>query len=296
MPRNLRQRLVWWLTGFLGSLGAEEGYFDSNGVKIHYLVRGRGEPVLLIHGFALNVQVQWGSPGIMRALAKEYRVIALDNRGHGKSDRPHDPRQYGMEMVEDAVRLLDHLKIDRAHVVGYSLGARIACRLLVTYPARLLTATLGGGGGIPQGDAPRYYEAVAQSLEGGKGFGPLIEALTPAGKPKPTPWQIKQTNRFLEAGNDTRALAAVARGMKDLAVADDRLKANQVPTLALIGEIDPLRKGVAELAGRLANLHVVVIVGADHVTAFSRPQFVSELKAFLARHRRRDRSATEGPG
>jgi pimeloyl-ACP methyl ester carboxylesterase len=275
--------------------GAEEEYFDSNGVKIHYVVEGQGEPVLLIHGFTSSIEGQWGTPGIIKALAKDYRVIALDNRGHGKSDKPHDPKQYGTEMVEDAVRLLDHLKIDKAHVVGYSMGGMIACKLLATHPDRLLSATLGGSGGIREGATPRRYEVLADSLEQGKGFGPLIEALTPPGTPKPTEEQVQQINRRLEANNDTKALAAVVRGMKGLAVADDQLKANRVPTLALIGEIDPLKKGVDDIKDRLANLKVVVIDGADHITAFNRPEFVKELQAFLDKHHQREKAKEKEP-
>jgi pimeloyl-ACP methyl ester carboxylesterase len=278
---------------------AEEGSFDSNGVKIHYLVEGQGEPVLLIHGFTSSIQGQWNAPGILKALAKDYRVIAFDNRGHGKSGKPHEPKQYGMEMVEDAVRLLDHLKIKRAHVVGYSMGAMITLKLLVTHPERLLSATLGGSGGLREGAAPRRYEILAESLEQGKGFGPLIAALTPAGKAKPTEQQIQQINRFLEANNDTKALAAAVRGFKHLAVADDQLKANRVPALAVIGEIDPLKTGVDELKDRMANLQVLVIDGADHITAFSRPEFVKEVLAFLAKHRQREKAkagAAADPG
>jgi pimeloyl-ACP methyl ester carboxylesterase len=279
-----------------GAVRAEEGSFDSNGVKIHYVVEGKGEPVLLIHGFTSSIDPQWRGPGIIKELADDYQVIALDNRGHGKSDKPHDPKQYGTEMVEDAVRLLDHLKIDKAHVVGYSMGGTIACKLLVTHPERLLTATLGGSGGIREGAVPARYSVLAESLEQGKGFGPLIEALTPAGRPKLTDEQIKVVNERLSAANDTKALAAVIRGMKDLAVSDDQLKANKVPTLALIGEIDPLKKGVDELKGRLANLDVVVIDGADHITAFIRPEFHERLKEFLDSHRRQPKAREKSPG
>src|SRR5262245_6822113 len=91
----------------------EQFFFDSNGVKIHYITEGKGEPVVLIHGFAADIDKNWrtgfavgpantnGGPRIFEALAQKYRVIALDNRGHGKSDKPHDPKQYGTEMVED---------------------------------------------------------------------------------------------------------------------------------------------------------------------------------------------------
>jgi pimeloyl-ACP methyl ester carboxylesterase len=274
---------------------AEEGFFDSNGVKIHYVVEGQGEPVLLIHGFTANVQSNWAAPGVIKALARDYRVIALDNRGHGKSDKPHDPKQYGTEMVEDPVRLLDHLKIDKAHVVGYSMGATIACKLLVTHPDRLLSVTLGGSGGYREGAVPPRINALADSLEQGKGFGPLIDFLTPPGRPKLTEEQVRDINRRLEAGNDVKALAAVIRGMKGLAVADDKVKANRVPTLALIGEIDPLKQGVDDLKERMPDLRVVVIRGADHMTAFARPEFIKELKEFLARHRQREKGREGAP-
>src|SRR6516225_11708196 len=108
---------------------ADSQFFDSNGVKIRYLVEGKGEPVLLIHGFTAGIEMQWALPGIIKELAKDYRVIALDNRGHGRSDKPHDAKKYGMEMVNDAIRLMDHLKIKKAHVVGYSMGAMITSKL-----------------------------------------------------------------------------------------------------------------------------------------------------------------------
>jgi pimeloyl-ACP methyl ester carboxylesterase len=277
--------VVWALLLLPGSgWAAEDQFFDSNGVKIHYTVQGQGEPVLLIHGFTADIQKQW-TPDLMRTLAKDFQVIALDNRGHGKSGKPHDPKQYGLEMVEDAVRLLDHLKIKKAHVVGYSMGAIITNKLMVTYPDRIITATLGGAAGVREGADTKRFDVLAESLEQGKGFGILIAALTPAGQPKPTEEQIKAINAMLIATNDTKALAAVARSFKDLTVSEDKLKANRIPTLALIGEIDPLKKGVDELKGHLANLKIVVIDGADHITAFSQPAFTQHLSAFLTQHR-----------
>jgi pimeloyl-ACP methyl ester carboxylesterase len=260
---------------------ADEGTFDSNGVKIHYLVEGQGEPVLLIHGFSANIQAQWGAPGIIRELAKSYRVIAFDNRGHGQSGKPHDEKQYGLEMVEDAVRLLDHLKVQKAHVVGYSMGAMLANKLVTLHPDRVLTATLGGAAGLREGTDFRFYEELATSLEQGKGFGPLLVALNPAGRPQPTEEQIRQINAMLTAANDTKALAAVVRSWRALVIPDEKLKANQVPTLALIGEIDPLKRRVDDVSARMANVKVVVIPGADHISAFSHPLFVTTLKDFL---------------
>jgi pimeloyl-ACP methyl ester carboxylesterase len=117
----------------------------------------------------------------------------------------------------------------------------------------------------------------------------LIEALTPPGQPKPSAEQIKAINLLLTAGNDVQALAAVARGLKDLAVADDKLKANRVPVLAVVGADDPLKAGVDLLKDRMANLQVVVIKDADHMTAFTKPEFIKSLEDFLAKHRTQEK-------
>lgn len=266
------------------SARAEEGHFDSGGVKLHYVVEGQGEPVLLIHGFAGNIFVQWRLPGILRSLADDYQVIAYDNRGHGRSDKPHDPEMYGMEMVEDAVRLLDHLQIERAHVVGYSMGAFIAAKLVTMYPDRVLSVTLGGAG-WPKEDDPRVrlLDEVAESLDRGEGIAPLLEFLTPDGRSKPTQEQLSGLNQVLKLTNDAKALAAAIRSMKELAVEEEELRANPVPALAIVGEIDPLKATVDELARSMANLEVVVLPGADHISAYFRPEFAAKLKEFLAR-------------
>src|SRR5205807_2635680 len=105
-------------------------------------------------------------------------------------------------------------------------------------------------------------------LEKEKSIAPLIIALNPPGKPQPTPQFIKFINEQLMKNNDPLALAAVVRSWTDLVIPESKLKENQIPTLALIGSIDPLKQGVDDLKGRLANLQTVVIDGADHMQAF----------------------------
>src|SRR5262249_189666 len=154
----------------------------------------------------------------LKALAKDYRVIAPDLRGHGKSDKPTGDKQYGIEMVEDLVRLLDHLKIKKAHAVGYSMGALITGKLLATHPDRPLSATLVGAGAITEGvKLAAFVDKLAESLEKGKGMGPLLIALTPPGQPKPTLAAIQVMNLTL-VGNNGKVLAAVVRSWKTLAV------------------------------------------------------------------------------
>src|SRR5450759_5091011 len=134
--------LVVWLVVFAFA-GANAEDFVSKGVKLRYVVEGQGPPVVLIHGLTLDVESQWADPGIIKVLTPDYRVIAMDCRGHGKSGKPHEAAAYGIEMVEDVCRLLDHLKIKKAHIVGYSSGGSIALKLLMTHPERCASVILG---------------------------------------------------------------------------------------------------------------------------------------------------------
>lgn len=269
---------------FGSGLPAAEGDFDSNGVKIHYYIEGKGEPVLLVHGFAANTQFNWVLPGVVKNLAKDYQVIAIDNRGHGRSGKPHEPEKYGREMLEDIVRLMDHLKIKKAHVVGYSMGAMIVNKLIVTHPERFLSATLGGGAAKKQAGDDQFIQDLTKSLDEGKGIAPVLLALTPIGHPKPTLEDVQMRSKLLMLSNDAKALGALVRRWKDLAVTDDELKACKVPTLGLVGSIDPLRTRLEALQGKMPNFRLVLIDGADHMDAMARPEFVSNLRTLLAEH------------
>jgi pimeloyl-ACP methyl ester carboxylesterase len=262
---------------------ADDCFFDSNGVQIHYTVEGKGDPVLLIHGFSVNSQLQWGIPGIVKALARDHQVICLDCRGHGRSDKPHDPAKYGTEMADDAIRLLDHLGIKAAHLVGYSMGGFITLKLLATHPERFLSATSGGAGSSEQVDT-NFLDELANALDHGDGITPLIRRLTPPGRLPPTKEQLKSINRMLALFNDTQALSAVVRSMKGLTVKAVDLQSNHVPTLALVGANDPFRKGVDDLNGHVPNFHVEVIKNADHMDAFLKPEFTRLLIEFLAKN------------
>jgi pimeloyl-ACP methyl ester carboxylesterase len=125
---------------------ALDGFFDSNGVRIHYVEQGSGPVVMLVHELDGGIRT-WMDSGIFQDLARDHRVIALDARGHGLSGKPHDPAAYGMEMARDISRLMHHLSIPRAHVVGYSMGAEVLTMLLVSEPARVASAALIAGAG-----------------------------------------------------------------------------------------------------------------------------------------------------
>lgn len=117
-------------------------------MRIHYFdIDGAGTPVVLIHGYTANAEGKWIKPGIAQALAANgHRVVAVDARGHGLSDKPHDPQRYGPRMARDVVELMDELDLERAHVHGFSMGGSLLTQILKRYPERVVTAIYGGSG------------------------------------------------------------------------------------------------------------------------------------------------------
>ena len=206
--------------------------FDSGGVHLYYTVSGSGEPVILMHGFAVQSDLNWRLPGITRALAREFQVIALDLRGHGRSDKPHDPMAYGIEMAEDPVRLLDSLGIERAHIVGYSLGGFIALKLAVLHPERVITLSALGSGWESHENSSflAALAGIATALENGHAISPLAGNLGME-RQKPgrlhTLW-IQIMTRYL---NDGRALAAMIRAIEGITLQRDELKRINVPVV-----------------------------------------------------------------
>lgn len=263
-------------------------HFDSDGVQIRYTVQGAGVPVVLVHGFTASVEANWGAPGIIDKLVSDgYQVIAMDARGHGKSGKPHDPAAYGFNMVEDVLRLMDHMGILKAHLAGYSMGGGIALQAVMTYPDRFYSVILGGSGWTPPGNnmMAGMMNALADSLEQGKGIGPLIMALNPAGEDPPTEEEIAATNQMLMATNDPLALAAVIRGFaQNRQVTEAELRSNRVPLLAVVGEVDPIKASVDAMDGVASHLQIVVLPGMNHLSAVADPGLAQAMREFLAEH------------
>jgi pimeloyl-ACP methyl ester carboxylesterase len=263
--------------------------FDAGGVKITYLDEGSGEAVVLLHGFSASAEEMWtkipfAPTQFLPELAKQYRVIAPDFRGHGGSDKPHDPKKYGAEMAEDVVRLLDHLKVKKAHVVGYSMGAMIAGKFLVTHPDRLLSVTFGGAAPLlPQPKGSPVLAATVESLEKGKGITPLIVALTPDGEKGPTAEVAAAFSELFLKGKDQKALAAVLRGFPGLEVTEAELKANKVPVQFVYGnrEASFLKDAIAAARKVMPKAGEVVIEKGDHGSTFTTPEFRKAVLAFL---------------
>jgi pimeloyl-ACP methyl ester carboxylesterase len=271
---------------------AEDKFFDSNGVRLRYVEQGTGDPIILVPGYTSSIERGWIETGVMGNLAKDHRVIALDNRGNGKSGKPHDPKSYGNEMSEDIVRLLDHLQIQRAHIVGFSMGGRIVAKLLTTHPERFLTATLGGSAGYRNWNAEndRAMEIEAAETERGQ-FRALIVSIAPTDRPMPTEQAIRQRSQeILDQGNDPIALAALVRNRRGLAVSDAQIAAVRVPTLAVVGNADSRLAEVNQLKKVMPSLKVVVVPNAVHSASDERgtqrrPEFVNAIREFIAAQR-----------
>ena len=143
--------VLWILGGPAGAQSPASRFISVNGVKIHYLEQGSGSPVVLIHGWYSSAWLNWGAPGTMAALARNHRVIALDLPGYGRSDKPDAPGAYGEQWIDDIGRLMDHLAVPKAHIIGYSMGGLVGLKFIVEHPDRVLSGALGGMGYMRQG-------------------------------------------------------------------------------------------------------------------------------------------------
>jgi len=264
------------------SLLAEDFFFDSDGVKIHYVVEGKGEPLLVIHGFSGSAQQM---SGVNKYLSNNFQVIGMDCRGHGQSEKPHDLDAYGMNMIEDHIRLLDHLNIKKAHVFGYSMGGAIAIGIVGFHPERVISAIVGGAGWVAPGHvrdmAGLDWDELAESMEQGKGIEPLMLALIPEGEPQPTPEQLEMANKEFNSTQDPLALAALIRNFVP-SPTEAQIRSNKIPVLALIGDKDPGMKDVDRLDGLMPNLKIIVIQNADHGSAPADPLFIKGFNDFLS--------------
>ena len=266
----------------INSQSFKSQFFDANGVKIHYIDQGQGEAVLLLHGFSVDMQM-WVQTGVVDSLLNNgFRVIAYDARGHGLSGKPHEPEQYGGKDILDAIAILDHLLLEKAHIVGYSRGSSIANRVRAKYPERCKTVTLGGYGITEKGGditGRLNIDLIADSLAAGNA-GPLLRPLSPPGQ-ELNAEQLKGFNQMLVTYQDPLALAAAFRAGVSYKTSDNELQKNQIPTLALIGSDDPMIEDVKAMGLIMNKLKVVVLPGADHLSALAFPGFTMELLRFV---------------
>ena len=256
-------------------------WLEVDGTRLHFREEGRGEAVVLLHGFAVHSDLNWRLTGVVRRLRRDFRVITLDLRGHGLSDKPHQRHAYGLELVHDVRRLLDHLGIRRAHLVGYSLGGFVALKTASLYGQRLRSVTLLGAGWERPGDEPLFQalRRCGEALAAGR-------AIPPLGPPQARPGRIYTwLNRLVTAFFvDQQALGALVISLRELALSEIELRTLATPLCVIIGERDYLRPGAERLAARVPGLEFHLLAGAGHLSLAWRREMHRHLELFLRHH------------
>jgi pimeloyl-ACP methyl ester carboxylesterase len=241
--------------------------FESNNVRLHYELHGpeNGTPVVLVHGFASDYRLNWVGTRWQETLTHAgYRVVGLDCRGHGSSEKPHDPAVYALEtMAADVRRLLDHLDIPTAHYVGYSMGARIGVQALLDFSPRLSRVVLGGVG---WGGAFGEAQEIARAMSGEPTSSEVAKSFYDFARARPE--------------NDLQALAACILGPQP-DPDPKRLAAIANPVLVVVGENDDIAVDAERLVESIPNAHLVAIAGRNHMSAVPAREFKEAALAFL---------------
>jgi pimeloyl-ACP methyl ester carboxylesterase len=243
--------------------------FTYNDTTIAYLDEGAGDPVVLVHGFASNKEVNWVFPGWIVPLKEAgFRVIALDNRGHGASSKFYETERYHIpEMTKDVIALLDHLKIEKADLVGYSMGARISAYAASHYPSRVRSATLGGMG-INLCQSVSSGNTVAKALEADR----FEDVKDQTGR---------EFRKFAEqTKSDLKALAALSYSHQRIVPREDAARI-RVPVLVVVGTKDDIAGSGEELAELIPGSKFVPLQDRDHMRTVGDTRFKQAVIDFL---------------
>lgn len=244
--------------------------FNSAGVTIAFDDQGEGPPVLLIHGFASNARVNWQATGWVKTLVEAgYRVLTIDNRGHGESEKLYDPAAYSAPMMaDDAARLLDHLGLPRARVMGYSMGARISAFLTIQRPDLVQAVVFGGLAermvlGVPGA------EEIADGLH--------AETLQDVKAPGARSFRIfaEQTK------SDLKALAACMRASR-VKIRPEALGRITCPVLVVAGDLDDIAGPVPPLVELIPGAQGVTLVNRNHMNAVGDTTYKKAVLSFFA--------------
>jgi pimeloyl-ACP methyl ester carboxylesterase len=242
--------------------------FDNKGIRIHYEVAGPGHarPIVLVHGFASDYQLNWvGSRWQETLIGAGFKVIGLDCRGHGQSDKPHAEANYSVDlMASDVIGVLDHLAIDRAAYLGYSMGARIGLQVILDHPRRVTRAVLGC---IGSAGAIDHAAEIARAFRtGAPTDDPIVQSFYKFASARPS--------------NDMEALAACIVGLKaDLNA--DRLAKIGTPILIVVGDRDEIATGAAELVELIPTARLATVANRDHMSAVPAREFKQAALDFL---------------
>jgi pimeloyl-ACP methyl ester carboxylesterase len=235
-------------------LRPESAFAENEGVRVYYEVHGEGPPLLLHHGWSSNGE-RWHSAGYVDVLKREFRVIVLDARGHGRSDKPHDESLYKLELrTADVAAVLDAVGVGATNYWGYSMGARTGFAMMQMQPSRICSFVNGAAApGRPKTNEQESLRLRAQQTRSGD------RALTAAEKPD-----------FFD--NDLEALAAASLGLLYWDGVDVRTL--DVPSLHYAGDLDALRPAAEQVASRMPHAKFMLVPGVDHRSGFDRSDLV----------------------
>lgn len=256
-------------------LAAIDQELTAADVTLRYRDAGAGDALILIHGYSAALESMGGIAG---ALPPPYRTIALDVRGFGRSSKFAEASRFGQLMVDDVVRLMDHLKIARAHVLGHSMGALIAANVAARYPDRVSSAVLVAGPFYAD-EATFTHETSrwVTDLENGAGLKNFMLWLFPAFKPQ----MADMVNAQALKANDLPSLIAVMRSLPRLTIAGLPKDGNKA--LLVAGTGDPLFPLSSAFAKQSPGARLVEVPGADHVNVIMNADAVAAMRAHLAK-------------
>jgi pimeloyl-ACP methyl ester carboxylesterase len=254
-------------------------FCDSDGVRINYEIEGSGPEVIMIHGFAADIESCWRITRVVDTLKDENRLVMMDCRGHGKSDKPTDPKMYGAKMVDDITNLMGHLGIEKANFIGYSMGSRLSLELLLAQPERFKSVILGGFGLADPASEARIErsDTISRAMQADS----LNDVTDSVGQ---------DFRRFAEStGGDLKALAACSMGWSanpgartmDWETRLEKIRAISVPLLTVVGNDDNLVSNGAELAMMVKNGCHLQVQGKDHISVVAGTRFRMMVRAFL---------------
>jgi pimeloyl-ACP methyl ester carboxylesterase len=245
--------------------------FSSDGLTLAYFDEGRGDPIVLVHGFASSIATNWIGPSWSTTLLDAgRRVIAIDNRGHGASEKPTDPDRYRSPlMAEDVAELLEHLDVERVDIMGYSMGARISAFFALAHPSKVRSLILGGlGSGL--------YEGVGNESD-------IIAALEAPSLDDATTARGRMFRTFAEQSKgDLKALAACMRALQARVMTPGDVARITAPTLVAVGTRDTIAGDPHALAALMPNARVLEITNRDHMPAVGDKIYKRGVLDFLA--------------
>ncbi|RCL03551.1 MAG: Hydrolase or acyltransferase [Candidatus Tokpelaia sp. JSC161] len=248
-------------------------FFKRDGIRLAFQEKGKGDPVLLIHGFASSGYVNWVLSGWFQILTeKGYRAIAIDNRGHGSSDKSYDSAFYRLDsMAYDAAALLTHLGIEKAHVMGYSMGAKISACMALRVSEKVRSVVFGGLGiGLVTGT--ENWHTVAEAL--------LVNDLKMI-----TNARAMMFRKFADSTrSDRKALAAcLMLEKKDLTVTE--VRQIKSPVLVAVGTKDEISGKPEPLVSLLSKGELLLIPERNHMLAVGDKIYKEGVLKFFERHR-----------